>query len=112
MAQAAATLSMPTASTALLGKGRDSVLLNLAPGLTTYAQGSLIPRKYAQQYQKHTLGRYRDIWDEEDQEQERRPMTPEEYEAIVDEMTAARINEGRAALLAMSRLPQRRRRAG
>lgn len=39
-------------------------------------------------------------------------MTPEEYEAIVDEMTAARINEGRAALLAMSRLPQRRRRAG
>lgn len=114
MAQAAATLSMPTATTALLGKGRDSVLLNLAPGLTTFANGSLIPRKYAQKYQKHTLGKYRDIWDEADEapEHERRPMTPEEYEAIVDEMTAARINEGRAALLAMSRLPQRRRRAG
>ncbi|MFO0725663.1 MAG: hypothetical protein U1E65_17900 [Myxococcota bacterium] len=110
MAQAAASLSMPTASTALLGKSRDSVLLNLGPGMTTFANGSLIPRKYARHYQKHTLGRYRDIWDEaeSEDERERRQMTPEEYEAIVDEMTAARMNEGRAALLAMSRLPRRK----
>ncbi len=110
MAKAAVQLSLPTASSLLSG-GRDSVLLNVGGGgFHTFATGSLIPRKFARHYQKHTLGRYRDPWEEADPEElERgRAPTPEEYEAIVAEMTAVRVNERRSALLAMSRLPKRR----
>ncbi|MFO0722678.1 MAG: hypothetical protein U1E65_02765 [Myxococcota bacterium] len=111
MAQAVSDLTAGAAEASLLGLGADHVLLNLGKqGRHTFATGSLIPRRYLRQYNKLTLGRHTDPWEEDEStDGGSAPMSAEEYEAIVREMARARINAGRSVLEASSRLPSRQK---
>lgn len=98
---------------ALLGMGPDHVLLNVGKhGRHTFATGSLVPRKYLRHYNKLTLGRRTDPWEQDEDETSSSgaaPLSAEEYEAIVREMARARINAGRSVLEASARLPHRQK---